>query len=188
LSQTRGLRITFQFPKVEQFMQKKLVDARKGRPPKFEGPRKPITVTLPERTLRQLDTIGPDRARAIVRVVEQVAGDNVQRPDLVEKVAIGQGAAIILVPENRPLRSIPWLRLVRVAPNRFLMAVTSGTTIEEFELQIQDLISELAPGDQGERELLEELLHVVSGSRKRRVKAEILFVPSDTGPTRRVTS
>jgi hypothetical protein len=47
-----------------------LAKTKIGRRPKFRGPRRPVTVTLPERTLATLAAIDADRARAIVKVTE----------------------------------------------------------------------------------------------------------------------
>ena len=41
-----------------------------GRPPKFDEPRRPVTVTLPKRTLSALAALDADRARAIVKLVD----------------------------------------------------------------------------------------------------------------------
>jgi len=42
-----------------------------GRPRKFAEPSRPITITLPEKTLRSLERIDTDRGRAIVKVTER---------------------------------------------------------------------------------------------------------------------
>lgn len=158
--------------------EKRVQKRRMGRPPKFEGPKRPVTVTLPERTLQELAAVDSDRARAIVRVARQATAGSGQMTRPVETLAVGPRTALILVRPSRVLKRIPWLRLVEVAPDRFLMAVDSGTTIEKFELQIRDLLDELPAGEEYERGVLTALHKVMSSSRRDRsmFKAEILLV------------
>ncbi len=151
----------------------------KGRPPKFAEASRPVTVTLPERTLRQLGTIDADRARAIVKATD--AGrrryDRGRAP-LVETVEIAKGQAVIVVGPSRGLRAIPWLRLVEIAPSRFLLAIPPGTAVDSLEVAILDKAQGGAHADPYERKLLLELYRVLRSCRQRQAvtKAEILFV------------
>jgi len=45
----------------------------RGRPRKFQEASRPVTVTLPQRTLELLSTFDEDRGRAIVKVTDAVA-------------------------------------------------------------------------------------------------------------------
>jgi hypothetical protein len=149
-----------------------------GRPPKFAEASRPITVTLPERTLRQLTAINPDRAKAIASLAES-ASSNAEAPaKAVDIVEIASGKAIILVGPSTALHSIHWLRLIEVAPHRFLLVVPSGKAIESLEVALMDLIEGLPKSKENERSMLEELRNVISHHRRHDgvSRAEMLFV------------
>jgi len=92
-------------------------------------PRRPVTVTLPERTLARLAAVDNDRATAIVKLVDSALPRRTAgaRFDVVE---VAPGAAIILVDRAAPLRKIPWLKLAELSPGRHLLTVVPGTPIE----------------------------------------------------------
>jgi hypothetical protein len=150
-----------------------------GRPPKFDEPRRPVTMTLPERTLRHLAAFDNDRASAIVKLVDSHTSAATADPSLVEVVEVAPGAAVILVPASRALRRIPWLRLAEVAPGRHLLTIVSGMAVESLEVAILDLIESLPEEDDTERRILEELRSLIgSGRRKQTIrKFEMLYVP-----------
>jgi hypothetical protein len=149
-----------------------------GRPPKFKEPSRPITVTLPERTLQKLTTINIDRAQAIVKCVEIAAGNEPTRQKPVEVVEVASGKAIILVGPNNSLKKIRWLRLVEVAPARYLLTIPTGTPIESLEVAILDIIENLSDKEEKERPLLESLRQLISRLRRNETvsKSELLFV------------
>jgi hypothetical protein len=148
-----------------------------GRPPKYSEARRPITVTLPERILQDLHSINPDRSKAIVKCVEAIVakGDRPFKP--VELIELTPGKALILVGQSSSLQQIEWLRLVEIAPFRYLLVLPSGTAVEVLEVTIQDLLRNLDPNT-SESVLLRELLDVISHQRRGRsiTKAELLFV------------
>ncbi len=148
-----------------------------GRPPKYDEARRPITVTLPVRTLMDLQSINPDRSRAIVKCVETVIGAGERRFKSVELIELTPGKALIVVGPCSSLKQIEWLRLVEVAPFRYLLVLPSGTAIETLEVTIQDLLRHLE-SDSSEGILLNELLGLISHQRRNRSisKAELLFV------------
>jgi hypothetical protein len=88
--------------------------------------------------------------------------------------------AIILVAPNVALRSIPWLRLVEVAPGRHLLVIPCGTRAEELELAIVDQLEALPRGSECEREMLEQLRTLMRSLRQdgRIHKSELLLVSS----------
>jgi hypothetical protein len=152
--------------------------SRVGRPRKFQDESRPVTVTLPERTLERLSLINADRARAIVTATElATATVSSQQPD-VEVVEVAKGAGVILVGPNQSLRRIPWLRLVEVSPARSLLSLPSGTAVESLEIAILDLLDHLLPEEAGEREMLLRLRELIRGFRQEQTvsKVEILIV------------
>jgi hypothetical protein len=148
-----------------------------GRPPKYYEPRRPITVTLPERILRDLHSINPDRSRAIVKCVETVIGESGCNLKLVELIELTPGKALIVVGPSASLQQIEWLRLVEISPLRYLLILPSGMAVEVLEVTIHDLLRDLDPNN-SESVLLKELLDVISYQRRGGsiTKADLLFV------------
>ena len=154
---------------------------RGGRPPKFREPRRPVTVTLPERTLRLLDAVERDRARAIVRVTDAALSGDPTKGRLVNVVEVLPGLGIVLVGPSRTLKKIPWLRLVELAPTRYLLSIPTGTPVESLELALHDLLGVVPADDIRERTMVEQL-----GALMRELrhdggvsKAEMLFVDTN---------
>ena len=158
---------------------------KSGRPPKFRGARRPITVTLPEDTLARLASIDADRARAIVKATDAAfaTGDSKRNP--VELVEVAPGLSIVIVEPSRVLRTIGWLRLIEVAPMRFLLSIPPGTPIDSLELVVIELLEGAQGLDDRESLLLRQLRDLLRKSRRRGdfSKAEILLVDTRTTPS-----
>lgn len=150
----------------------------RGRPPKFTEARRPITVTMPERTLRQLATLSEDRAVAIVKAVDAVCASGPDSGKLVQVVQVSSDDAIILVPPSKTLKRIPFLRLVEVSPAKFLLVIPSGMPVDSLEIAVADLLENLSSEDEPEKSVLEALKSILSQQRHRKklTKAELLFV------------
>jgi hypothetical protein len=149
-----------------------------GRPPKFEEARRPITVTLPERTLQQLAALSKDRAKAIVKATTLAIGfESGERP-LVDIVEVRPGESVIIVGPSRRLLEISWLRMVEIAPARHLLVIPTGTAIEQLEVAVDDLFDRLLSDEKYEHELLSELYRVLQQRRRQQEvsKAEILLL------------
>jgi len=162
-------------------MIKKEKISRSGRPPKFPEPRHPVTMTLPERILTQLAEIDPDRACAVVKVTDAVAGTGKGHFKPVELIEMAPGKSLIVVGPSRALKRIPWLKTIEITPTRFLLTVPSGTSIEALEVALRDLFThpELQK-DERENSVLNELLNLIGYQRRaqRLSKAEILIINS----------
>ena len=161
-------------------MQSKDKKSTGGRPPKFSEPRHPVTVTLPERTLLQLAAINEDRARAIVKITDAVAGNGRHRP--VELVEMAPGKSLIVVGPSQALKRIPFLKLIEIAPARYLLTIPSGTAVESLEVALHDTLNDPnVKHDKGEHAILLELMNLIGHQRrtKRMSKAEILIINSD---------
>jgi hypothetical protein len=151
-----------------------------GRPPKYNEPSRPVTVTLPESTLRQLELVNPDRGLAIVKLTRQLASRNDPSPR-VEIVDVGRQSGLIIVGSCPALSRIPFLHLVEVAPARFLLAIDRDHDFRSLELAIHDLLDEPASLSQGERDFISELLDTIRRLRlnEKVNPAEILLVNLD---------
>ena len=157
---------------------RRLTGAKSGRPPKFRGPRRPVTVTLPESTLARLSSIDLDRARAIVRVTDAVKPAAARQQSPVDLVEVSPGLAVIVVGPSPRLRKIKWLRLLEVAPLRFLLSIPTGTSIDSLELAVLELLEDPTLDDDSERSLLIQLKDLIRGLRHggQLSKGEMLFV------------
>jgi len=143
-------------------------------------------VTLPEKTLAQLAAINPDRAQAIVKATNAALPvEGKHKP--VELVEVIPGLSVILIGASQHLPKIKWLRLVELAPLRFLLTIPSGTAIDSLEIAIIDLLQNLEPHEEWEKCILEELRNLIRGLRLggKLSKAELLLV--DTIPNRNVS-
>ena len=152
--------------------------SRGGRPRKFTEASRPITVTLPDRTLKLLESVDSDRARAIAKAADAATAAPKERHGPVSMVKIDASTAIIVVGPSRCLRTISWLRLVEIAPARYLLSIPTGTPPERLELAIMDLLSGLSENDTYERDLLEALRRQFAHLRTTRTmaKSEIILV------------
>jgi hypothetical protein len=149
-----------------------------GRPPKFDEPSRPVTLTLPESTLRGLNEIDADRAQAIVKLTHGALGQGDKPRPQVEIVKVADNTGLLVIGPCRPLSRVPFLHLVEVAPGRFLLALKAGNSFSALEVAVQDLLEELNASEYRERSLLMELLENVKKLRRaeRVSTAEILFV------------
>lgn len=155
-----------------------------GRPPKFPGPRRPVTLTLPEHTLRGLASIDSDRARAIVKVTDAVVGAFGSHPKSGARVALidaGPRASLIVVGYNRYLAGIPWLGRVEVAPGRFILTVPAGTPVESLEVVLDDVLEDVPAEDAVDRATLDELRQVLRRFRRRQGVSKVEVLVLETG-------
>ncbi|MEI8138554.1 MAG: hypothetical protein WCI03_01660 [bacterium] len=148
-----------------------------GRPPKFKEVCRPITVTLPERILQSLERVSPDRARALVKCVEEAIGAQNTNKTPVELIEVLNGKALIVVNSNRSLSRIEWLRLVEIAPARYLLVLPPGMPIERLEVEMRDLVEGLEEKDEEEHLLLDQLQKLLVQQRRKKTlsKGELLL-------------
>jgi hypothetical protein len=135
-------------------------------------------VTLPVETLERLATIDSDRARAIVKAAEAAIPPDPTSKKLIEVVEVERGLGVIVVGPSKLLQRIEGLRMVEVAPLRFLLTIPLGTAIDSLELGVIDLLESDAAKDEWERSLVLELRDLIRNLRQRRElsKAELLLV------------
>ncbi len=149
-----------------------------GRPPKFKVPSRPVTVTLPDRTLEDLANIDADRARAIVKATDAALNQRGQASTSVQVVEVAPGAGLIVVGPSRYLKKIPWLRIAEIAPARYLLSIPVGMPVDSLEVAIGDVLDEIPETETRERGMMKELRELMRGLRRGQkvTKAEILFV------------
>lgn len=147
-----------------------------GRPPKFAEPSRPVTLTLPESTLAVLENISSDRSRAIVELTKKARCTDEREVALVETVEMAKDTGLVIIGPSKSLQKMPFLRLVEVAPTRYLLAFEQGCDFHNLEIAIMDALED--EREKRERQLLTQLLQHIKGLRKaQRVSmAEILVV------------
>ena len=152
--------------------------SKAGRPPKFSGPRRPITMTLPESTLDRLESIDVDRARAIVKLTDAAMPLDSAAQRKIDIVEVAPGLGIIIVGPSRLLQKVQGLRLVEVAPMRFLLTIPPGTSVDSFELAIMDLLEDDKSKEDWEISTLTQLRDLIRALRRegKLMKAEMLFI------------
>ena len=151
-----------------------------GRPAKFDEPSRPVTVTLPERTLLNLARIDADRAVAIAKAVDAVVGGVDDPAPVVGELPIARGRALLTVADNRFLRTIPWLTLIEIAPGRHILSADNGVSVEQIEVSLVDLLETATDATDEERSALRLLLDRLRAPRRNRAVevTEILVIQS----------
>jgi hypothetical protein len=152
---------------------------RSGRPPKFRESRHPVTMTLPERILDHLTEIDPDRTRAVVKVTETVLGISQRHFKPVELVEMAPGKFLIVVGPSKALREIYWIKLIEIAPVRYLVTIPSGTPFEALEAALREQLSNPKfLKDKREKAVLNDLLNLIDHHRRSQhlSKSEILII------------
>jgi hypothetical protein len=161
-----------------QLTPQRTAKATGGRPLKYGEPSRPITVTLPESVLQGLEQIHHDRGQAIVKLTAAALNSARTSPPQVEIVEMAERTGLLVVGRCEALMRIPFLHLVEVAPDRFLLALDPGNDFRTLEIAVQDMLDDLPNDANPERELLMQLLaHIRQMRKSARVSmAEILFV------------
>jgi hypothetical protein len=130
---------------------------RRGRPRKFRGPSRAITLTLPEDTIAALQSIDRDISRAIVRAIQPLAPGPLPSP---AEVATYGDRGVIIVSDSRSLRERTGVELVPLADGRGLISFDEQLSISEFELRIRDALADptLEGNDRAVFETLADIL------------------------------
>lgn len=114
---------------------------RRGRPRKFVGPSKPVTVTLPTNVIEALTAAEGDLARAIVRLAQPMLRRAPDPP--VELVTFG-GHAVIVVTPSKSLAKRTGVSLVPLQDGRALIFFKPTLTIDALELRLADALEDRA--------------------------------------------
>jgi hypothetical protein len=146
--------------------------------PNPDEPKRMVTIELPEKSVRLLETIDEDLARAIVKLTDTGVQRALLKGSSYEIVEVAPRKSVIIVGSETKLSKIPWLKLVEIAPGRNLIAIPSGTSLESLEVTILDLIENVPSADRMDRAFLEEFRKYVGKLRRRKkiTKVEILVV------------
>jgi hypothetical protein len=110
---------------------------RRGRPRKFEGPSRAVTLTLPESVIAALSTVHPDLSRAIVSLTKRARGSNHQPP---AALAVFGKQAVITIRPTKSLEKVTGINLVPLPDGRALISLHHPKTVAELELLIYDAL------------------------------------------------
>lgn len=156
-----------------------------GRPPKFSERTTPVTMRLPASAIRNLARIDSDRTRAVVKAAEAVVGDVATDPS-VRRLSISRNEALITIPDCPHLRSIPWLRLIEIAPGKNLLSIHKGVPIEKLEVTIEDVLDSAEDLGDDERAALGSLIECIRMPRRsQRVRTEEILLVGIHSPSPR---
>ena len=139
------------------------VRPRRGRPRKFTGPSRAVTLTLPEDVITALGAIDGDLSRAVAQVMQPLMRGTPHEP---AELAVFGRRAVIVVHPSRTLERQMGVDLVPLPDGRALISFEQPMTIPELELMLQDAIDrgELPRDDQRTFEAVTAILRTARRS------------------------
>jgi hypothetical protein len=137
------------------------VASRRGRPRKFSGPSRPVTLTLPVETIEALTAVDSDLSRAVVRIAQS---DGRRRHAAAELATFGR-RAVIIVNASRALERRGGVDLVPLPDGRALISFEDTTTPAALELRLEDALEDpaLSPSD---RAIFDAILEILKTARR----------------------
>ena len=135
---------------------------RRGRPRKFAGPSRAVTLTLPEATISTLSAIDADLGRAIVRLTQEQSPKRAHKA--AELATYGRHAVIVVRP-TPTLKQRTGVDLVPLPDGRALISFDRPTTIEGLELTIADALDD-ARLDRADRAVFEAIGDILRTARR----------------------
>jgi hypothetical protein len=138
----------------------------RGRPLKYGRPARLLAVTLPEDTIHELRQIDSDVGRAIVLLVNAVAGSRglaTNRP-IVTYEKVGRRRSLIVV-DRDAVKEVPGCELIPLSEDRAFLALADGRGLPDLELALLDRLSDHTVTGR-EREGLEALRRTLMDCRR----------------------
>lgn len=136
-----------------------------GRKPKFQEPSSSITITLPDRILQQLNMIDTDRAKGIVKCVENTLSTDNDNKLKILKISESEG--LLTIGPCNILKNIPYLKLIEISPLHYIISKPVGTTFEMIEIAIIDLIEKVGDDQAEEKEILVNIRNHLKSHREK---------------------
>jgi hypothetical protein len=135
---------------------------RRGRPRKFTGPSRAITLTLPLDVVEALGAIDADLSRAIVRLTQP---ELAKRPHPSAELVVFGKRAVIVVNPTRTLEDRTGVELVPLPDGRALISFDQATTIPGLELGIEDAVDDRRLSAE-DRAVFEAVLNILKTARR----------------------
>ena len=112
---------------------------RRGRPRKFGGPSRAVTLTLPEEIIEALSGVDADLSRAVVRIAQPALA---RKPHPPAELASFGGRAVIVVNPSRTLERRTGVLLIPLSDGRALISFDEAMSAARLELRIQDVLED----------------------------------------------
>lgn len=140
----------------------KSIAPRRGRPRKFTGPSRAVTLTLPLHVIEALSAVDTDLSRAVVRIAQPEVARRRYPP--AELATFGRRAVIVVTP-TRTLQRRTGVDLVPLPDGRALISFERSTTPEALELMIADALEDrqLPAAD---RAVFEAIVNILKNARR----------------------
>ena len=138
---------------------------RPGRPRKFPGPSRAVTVTLPEGTFETLRAIDPDLSRAIVRLAERARPSRRRHPPA--QLAVFGRRAVITVRPTKTLEQRAGVDLVPLPDGGALISFDQPRSVEELELLLYDALDDPRMSDE-DRQIFKAIGAILTQARRSR--------------------
>jgi hypothetical protein len=121
----------------------RMTKASRGRPLKYGRPARLVAITLPEDTITALRQIDGDLGRAIVLLVDAVAGsrDPATKRPIVTYEKVGRRRSLIVV-DRDAVKGVPGCELIPISEDRAFLALAEGRGLSDLELAIVDRLSD----------------------------------------------
>jgi len=136
-----------------------------GRKPKFQEPSSSITVTLPDRILQKISLIDTDRAKGIVKCVENTLSEHKKSHVNVLKISDKEG--ILTVGPCNILNNIPHIKLIEISPLHYIISKPVGTPIETIEIALIDMIEKISTDQHEEKDMLMKIRNYIKMHREK---------------------
>jgi hypothetical protein len=162
------------------------VAPRRGRPRKFLGPSRAVTLTLPEQVIDALSEIDRDLSRVVVRLAQpQLA----RKPHAPAELATFGRSAVIVVNPTRTLEDRTGVMLIPLSDGRALISFDPAMTTARLELTIRDVLE-----DRGliaeDRRVFAAIADILKTARRSRTvtlcQRHVIVLESSRGERRRV--
>ena len=166
--------------------ERQAVAPRRGRPRKFTGPSRAVTLTLPEHVLAALADIDHDLSRAIVRLAQPAVA---RQPHPAAELATFGSSAVIVVNPTRTLEDRTGVRLIPLSDGRALISFDAAMTTARLELTIRDGLEDASLSDE-DRRIFAGIAEILQSARRSRsvtlCQRNVIVLESSRGERRRV--
>lgn len=138
------------------------VRPRRGRPRKFLGPSRAVTLTLPEEVVAALRGIDEDLSRAVVRLAQP---EIASRPHPPAELAVFGRRAVIVVNPTHTLEERTGVNLIPLPDGRALISFDHPITVAQVELRLQDAVDDHRLPAEDQR-IFEEIAEILKTARR----------------------
>jgi hypothetical protein len=159
---------------------------RRGRPRKFLGPSRAVTLTLPEQVIEALSEIDRDLSRVVVRLAQpQLA----RKPHAPAELARFGRSAVIVVNPTRTLEDRTGVMLIPLSDGRALISFDPAMSTARLELTIRDGLEDRGLGPE-DRRIFTAIADILKTARRSRSvtlsQRNVIVLESNRGERRRM--